>query len=120
MSGSPSRCPHGLRRDDRLLAFFNFYLSVRYPPTLRLAPQATLALLTIDLLELAGVLFVTGGLSNPFAPLLCVPVIISSSTQPIRYTLGLGLLLILFVSILTFSPYRCPGIRGLRIRCRPS
>ena len=95
-----------------LLAFFNFYLSVRYPPTLRLAPQATLALLTIDLLELAAVLFVTGGLSNPFAPLLCVPVIISSSTQPIRYTLGLGLLLILFVSILTFSPYPLPWYPG--------
>jgi two-component system sensor histidine kinase RegB len=95
-----------------LLALFNFYLSVRYPPTLRLAPQATLALLTIDLLELAGVLFATGGLSNPFAPLLCVPVIISSSTQPIRYTLGLGLMLILFLSILTFSPYPLPWYPG--------
>lgn len=95
-----------------LLALFNFYLSMRYPPTLRLAPQATLALLTVDLLELAGILYVTGGLSNPFAPLLCVPVIISSSTQPIRYTLGLGLLLILFVSVLTFSPYPLPWYPG--------
>lgn len=95
-----------------LLALFNFYLSVRYPPTLRLAPQATLALLTIDLLELAGVLFATGGLNNPFAPLLCVPVIISSSTQPIRYTFGLGLVLILFLSILTFSPYPLPWYPG--------
>lgn len=95
-----------------LLALFNFLLSVRYPPTLRLAPQATLALLTIDLLELAGVLFATGGLNNPFAPLLCVPVIISSSTQPIRYTFGLGLVLILFLSILTFSPFPLPWYPG--------
>lgn len=95
-----------------LLATFNFYLSVRYPPTLRLQPKATLALLSVDLLELAGVLFVTGGLSNPFAPLLCVPVIISSSTQPIRYTLGLGMILILFLSVLTFSPYPLPWYPG--------
>jgi two-component system, sensor histidine kinase RegB len=95
-----------------LLALFNFFLSVRYPPTLRLQPSATLALLSIDLVELAGVLFVTGGLSNPFAPLLCVPVIISSSTQPIRYTLGLGIILILFLSVLTFSPYPLPWYPG--------
>lgn len=94
------------------LALFNFVLSVRYPQTLRLAPQATFTLLTIDLLELAGVLFATGGLSNPFAPLLCVPVIISSAAQPIRYTLALGMMLILLLSILTFSPYPLPWYPG--------
>lgn len=96
-----------------LLAIMNFLLSVIYPPTLRLAPPATLGLLTIDLLELAGLLYVTGGLSNPFAPLLCVPVIISSSAQPIPYTVILGGFLIFFLSVLAFSPYPLPWYPGL-------
>ena len=95
-----------------LLAVFNFFLSIAYPQTQRLPPKATLALLSIDLLELAGLLFMTGGLSNPFAPLLCVPVIISSSTQPIRYTLALGGLLILFLSVLAFAAYPLPWHPG--------
>jgi two-component system, sensor histidine kinase RegB len=96
-----------------VLASVNFFLSVRYPATLRLPPQATLSLLTLDLLELGGLLYVTGGLSNPFAPLLCVPVIISSSTQPIRYTTALGGFLILILSILAFSPYQLPWYPGV-------
>lgn len=95
-----------------LLAALNFYLSLRYSPNQRLAPPATLALLTADLLELSGLLYVTGGLSNPFAPLLCVPVIISSSAQPIRYTLALGFVLILLLSVLAFSPYSLPWYPG--------
>jgi two-component system, sensor histidine kinase RegB len=94
------------------LAALNFFLSVSYPPTLRLPPSATLALLTIDLLELAGLLYVTGGLSNPFAPLLCVPVFISSAAQPIRYTVLLGCFLIFFLSVLAFSPYPLPWHPG--------
>jgi two-component system, sensor histidine kinase RegB len=96
-----------------LLASLNFFLSVRYPSTSRLAPRTTFLLLTIDLLELGGLLFVTGGLSNPFAPLLCVPVIISSSAQPIRYTMAVGAVLILVLSVLAFSPYPLPWYPGI-------
>ena len=64
-----------------LLAAVNFYLAVRYSPAHRLTPSAALALLAFDLAQLMALLFITGGLANPFAPLVCVPVIISSSAR---------------------------------------
>src|SRR5690606_15401394 len=51
------------------LAWVNAYLTIRYPPTHRLQPPAAFALLGIDLAQLAALLFITGGLANPFAPL---------------------------------------------------
>ena len=62
-----------------MLAWVNFYLRLRFPPTHRLQPSAALAVLGLDLLQLTGLLFMTGGLANPFAVLMCVPVIISSA-----------------------------------------
>ncbi len=90
------------------LAVVNIVLTVRHPATYRLAPMPTLALLGFDLSQMAALIYITGGLSNPFAPLLCVPVIISSASQPIRYTVALGGLLLLFISLLAFSPYPLP------------
>lgn len=90
------------------LAVLNIALSVRYPATYRLEPGPTLALLGFDLSQMAALLFITGGLTNPFAPLLCVPVIISSASQPIRYTVALGALLLFFISLLAFSPFPLP------------
>lgn len=95
-----------------LLAAVNFYLAVRYPPAHRLMPEAALALLAFDLCQLMALLFITGGLANPFAPLVCVPVIISSSSQPIRYSLPLGILAIAGITALAFSPYPLPWFPG--------
>ncbi|MCO6187937.1 ActS/PrrB/RegB family redox-sensitive histidine kinase [Rhizobium sp. L1K21] len=96
------------------LAVVNVGLSLRYPPTYRLEPGPTLALLSFDLSQMAGLLFITGGLTNPFAPLLCVPVIISSASQPIRYTVALGALLLVFISVLAFSPFPLPWYEDRR------
>ena len=57
-------------------------------------------LLAFDLCQLSALLFITGGLANPFAPLVCVPVIISSSLQPIRFSLPLGLLSVFGITAL--------------------
>src|SRR4051812_45103578 len=50
-----------------LLAAVNAWLQFSYPSTWRLDPPAALALLAFDLLQLAALLYVTGGLTNPFA-----------------------------------------------------
>src|ERR1700712_3636779 len=71
------------------LAWINLFLTLRYPPTHRLTPPAAAALLGLDLLQLCGLLFITGGLANPFWVLVCVPVIISFASQPIRYSMVL-------------------------------
>ncbi|QRM53695.1 ActS/PrrB/RegB family redox-sensitive histidine kinase [Sinorhizobium sp. BG8] len=95
-----------------LLAGVNFFLAVRYPPAHRLTPEAALALLAFDLCQLIALLFITGGLSNPFAPLICVPVIISSSSQSIRHSLVLGILAVAGITALAFSPFPLPWFPG--------
>lgn len=95
-----------------LLAAVNFFLAVRFSPTHRLTPAAAFRLLAFDLCQLTALLFITGGLANPFAPLVCVPVIISSSLQPIRFSLPLGLLSVLGITALAFTPFPLPWFPG--------
>lgn len=102
-----------------LLAGVNAWLQVRLPPAHRLKPPAALALLGFDLLQLTALLFVTGGLANPFAPLVCVPVIISSASLPLRYSIGLWLLAVILVTALAFSPFSLPWYPGSLISIEP-
>lgn len=102
-----------------LLALVNAWLHLSYPSTWRLDPPAALALLTFDLLQLAALLYVTGGLTNPFAPLVAVPVIISSAAQPLRDSLGLVLVAILCITALAFSPFSLPWYPGTRVPFEP-
>ncbi|MCV3735144.1 ActS/PrrB/RegB family redox-sensitive histidine kinase [Rhizobium sp. TRM96647] len=95
-----------------LLAVVNFYLTARYSPAHRLAPGSALALLAFDLSQLTALLFMTGGLANPFALLVCVPVIISSSAQPIRHSLALGILAAAGITALAFTPFPLPWFPG--------
>ncbi|MDM9621128.1 ActS/PrrB/RegB family redox-sensitive histidine kinase [Rhizobium sp. S96] len=97
------------------LASVNFYLMIRYPPTHRIAPQAAFALLGFDLLQLCALLFITGGLANPFAALVCVPVIISFASQPIRYSMVLIVIAMICITILAVSPFPLPWFGGVEI-----
>lgn len=90
------------------LALVNLSLSLRFPTTHRLKPLAALALLGFDLLQMSGLLFITGGLANPFAPLLCVPVIISFASLPLKQSLVLLAFAIACTTLLTVSPYPLP------------
>ncbi|MGH6809501.1 MAG: ActS/PrrB/RegB family redox-sensitive histidine kinase [Ensifer adhaerens] len=94
------------------LALVNTYLTLRFPPTHRLRPPAAFALLGLDLAQLTGLLFITGGLANPFAPLLCVPVIISSASQPKPHSIVLAGLAVIGVTALAFSPFPLPWYPG--------
>lgn len=101
------------------LAALNLILSLRYPSTQRLSAEATLALLSIDLVQLAALLYVTGGLGNPFAPLLCVPVIISFASQPLRHSLALLAVALASTTALAFSPYPVPWYPGEQLHIQP-
>ncbi|MDG3577688.1 ActS/PrrB/RegB family redox-sensitive histidine kinase [Rhizobium sp. YJ-22] len=90
------------------LAAVNAYLTLRYPATYRLEPPAAFALLGLDLLQLSALLSLTGGLANPFAPLVCVPVIISFASQPLRYSIALILFAMMATTVMAFSPYPLP------------
>ncbi|MBP1851799.1 ActS/PrrB/RegB family redox-sensitive histidine kinase [Rhizobium halophytocola] len=90
------------------LAAANLVLTLAFPSTHRLSPLSASLLLGFDLLQLAALLFITGGLANPFAPLLCVAVIISFSSQPLNYSLILMGLAAIVVSAQFFTPFPLP------------
>ena len=97
------------------LAWINFFLTLRFPATHRLEPPAAFALLSVDLLQLCGLLLITGGLANPFSALVCVPVIISFASQPIRYSMALIVLAMICITGLAFSPFPLPWYGGMAV-----
>jgi two-component system, sensor histidine kinase RegB len=101
------------------LAVANLILSAWFPATYRLGPKSALALLSFDLLQMGALLFITGGLGNPFAPLICVPVIIAFASQPLRPSLFLIALALVCTTALPFSPYDVPWYEGEHLRIQP-
>ena len=66
--------------------------------------------LTYDLIQLSFLLYLTGGISNPFSILLIVPAIVSSTFLSVSTTIILGFLTIIFLFFLTIFYYPLPGI----------
>ncbi|PHP68699.1 two-component sensor histidine kinase [Zhengella mangrovi] len=93
-------------------AWLNIFLAFRYPPTFRLSESASLGVLAFDALQLAGLLYMTGGMTNPFSMLLMVPVIISAASLPVRHTLMLGLLVLAAASLLAVLHLPLPWLDG--------
>ena len=65
-------------------ALVNVPLRIRYTASHRLDATPALLLLAYDVLQLSALLFLTGGLDNPFTVLLLVPLIVSATTLPPR------------------------------------
>lgn len=74
-----------------LSAWLNIYLRLRISGRHRLAESNAMMLLAYDLLQLSGLLYLTGGISNPFVVLLVAPVTVSAATLSVRYTIMLGI-----------------------------
>jgi two-component system sensor histidine kinase RegB len=91
----------------------NVFLRLRFPPVHRLSPALATSLFAYDLIQLAALLFLTGGIDNPFMVLLVAPVTVSAATQPPRYTFFLGALAVAASVLLTFHhmplPWAEPG-----------
>src|SRR3954464_6909257 len=85
-----------------LSALLNLVLQMAFNPMQRLEPVYAAALLALNIIELAGVLFLTGGLQNPFSFFFLAPVLISATALPIRLTIALGLLAVACASVLVF------------------
>jgi two-component system, sensor histidine kinase RegB len=75
-----------------LSAWLNVYLDIRYPATLRLSNRLATGLLAYDIAQLAALLYLTGGIENPFVFLIVAPVTVAAATLPVRNTLLLGAL----------------------------
>jgi two-component system sensor histidine kinase RegB len=80
----------------------NLLLVMLFPENRRLSEAEAFLTLLFDLGQLAFLLFLTGGLTNPFAILVLAPVTISASVLRLRSTVVLGGLAILVVSVAVF------------------
>src|SRR5260370_13776271 len=85
-----------------LSALLNVVMQIAFDPMQRLEPAYAAALLALNIVELAGLLFFTGGLQNPFSFLFLAPVLISATALPIRLTIALGVLAVACASVLVF------------------
>ncbi len=65
----------------------NLIATLVFPENKRLTEAENLAMVLFDLLQLAFLLFLTGGLNNPFALLMLGPVTISATALSLRSTL---------------------------------
>lgn len=95
-----------------LSAALNIILHAALPRNLRLYSGHAALMLGYDLVQLSALLFLTGGLQNPFAMLVVVPVAVSASTQPLSKTAILGCLAVLCATLLTRYHWPLPWMPG--------
>jgi two-component system, sensor histidine kinase RegB len=86
----------------------NLALRLNFHSTQWFEPGRTSWLLAFDIAELAVLLFLTGGLHNPFAFLFLGPVLISATALPPRYTIMLGAFAVVCATLLVFLHYPLP------------
>jgi FMN phosphatase YigB (HAD superfamily) len=94
-------------------ALLNVILSVAHPSAKRLTAHEATAFLAYDIVQLAALLFFTGGIENPFALLFLAPVVVSAATLDVASTVFLGGLAFAMLY------YIVPRIYGTRLYSLP-
>ncbi len=97
---------------SNLIIFFgilsNFYLIFIYNKT-QLSDRSALAFLMIDIFQLGSLIYLTGGIVNPFVIFLLIPSVFASSNLGIRTNLFLVVTTILMIIFLTFNSEDLPA-----------
>lgn len=101
-----------------LSAAVNLALTVGYKATARLSEGRASVLFAFDVLQLAYLLALTGGLQNPFATLLLVPVAIGATTLGRAWIFGVTLLTLACIGLMALFPGRLPW-RGAGLALPP-
>ncbi|NNE80102.1 MAG: ActS/PrrB/RegB family redox-sensitive histidine kinase [Silicimonas sp.] len=79
----------------------NLFAIFVYPENKRLSEREVAGMLVFDILQLAFLVFLTGGLNNPFALLILAPLAISAmALRPLTLTAVAGLSLVLVVALM--------------------
>jgi two-component system sensor histidine kinase RegB len=91
-----------------LAVLLNLALRFGFRHTQWLEPDRAAWLLAFDTAELAALLYLTGGLENPFSFLLLGPVLISATALPPRMTLLIGTFAMFCATVLVFLHYNLP------------
>jgi|RhiMethySRZTD1v2_1073278.scaffolds.fasta_scaffold19928_2 two-component system, sensor histidine kinase RegB len=95
-----------------LSAWLNVFLRILYPARTRLGTALATCLLAYDILQLSALLYLTGGIENPFTFLLVAPVTVSAATLPPRNTIALGMLGAAATVLLAFYHLPLPWFLG--------
>lgn len=93
-------------------AWLNLFVTLRYSPQRILSDREAAAYIAFDIAQLCGLLFLTGGLANPFAALILAPVTIAASLLPLRLTVALAALAIAGISLLWMRSLPLPWPAG--------
>lgn len=80
----------------------NIVATVIYPETKRLSESENMMMIMFDLCQLAFLLFLTGGLNNPFSVLLLAPVVIASSVLTLGYAALIAATALFIITLLAF------------------
>ncbi|WP_420004648.1 sensor histidine kinase RegB [Arenibacterium sp. LLYu02] len=87
-------------------ALANLVALIVFPENKRLSEFQNFLMVLFDLLQLCFLLYMTGGLNNPFALLILGPVTVSASVMGLRSTLFVGTSAILLTTLLV--PFHIP------------
>jgi len=80
----------------------NIIVSIKFLPIRTLNSNETLFYLIFDSIQLVALLYITGGLTNPFCILIIAPFIISATYLDLFRTIIIGIVSILSLSLLVF------------------
>ncbi|MCC5972810.1 MAG: ActS/PrrB/RegB family redox-sensitive histidine kinase [Rubellimicrobium sp.] len=78
----------------------NLFSTFLYPESRRLSEREASMMLVFDILQLGLLLYLTGGLNNPFAVLMIAPVTIAATVLPPRTTVTLGILAMMLLTLI--------------------
>jgi len=86
----------------------NFFLVFIYKKT-QLSDRSALIFLIIDIIQLGILIYLTGGISNPFSIFLLIPSVFASSNLGLRTNLLLVLFTLIVIILLTFYSNDLPS-----------
>ncbi len=86
----------------------NLVVITGHPKTIHLGERAAATFLAFDILQLAALLYLTGGLDNPFSFLLLAPIAVSATILSLRSTIALCILSIICITLLAIYHYPLP------------
>ena len=93
-------------------AALNIAVTTIYPTNKRLSDRETMLYLAFDIIQLTALLFLTGGLKNPFVILILAPIAISASSLSSRSTMMIVALALASVSLLGLYSLPLPWPQG--------
>ena len=93
-------------------AVLNVVLALRYPPSHRASNREATFYLAFDVVQLAALLYFTGGIANPFSLMFVAPVVIAAATLNLGNTLILAFIAFISISIIGMVHQPLPWPQG--------